>query len=204
MPPVAIRRHTSLPLRGRLAKNVCTLSLRLRYQPAMSIIIRLATPRDAAFLPGIEGAAGALFRTLPDLAWVADEPLNEPEDFADVIAANTVWVAEDASAGLVGELRAEIFGDALHIAELAVVMDFQKRGLGRRLLDAARNDARARGLCYVTLTTFRHVAWNAPFYARYGFVELRDCELDDRLRETLRAETGRGLPNRCAMRLSLR
>lgn len=155
-------------------------------------------------LPAIEAAAGALFRTLPELAWIAEEPIGTADEFTHLIAAGTVWVADHATAGLVGELRAEIIGDALHIQELAVVMDFQRRGLGRRLIDAARDAAFARGLCCVTLTTFRHVAWNAPFYARYGFVELASGDLDGRLRETLAAEEGRGLPDRCAMRLPLR
>jgi hypothetical protein len=71
------------------------------------------------------------------------------------------------------------------------------------LLDAARDHARAQGLAALTLTTFRHVAWNGPFYARYGFVELHEDALDEHLARTVRAETARGLPNRCAMRLVL-
>jgi GNAT superfamily N-acetyltransferase len=165
--------------------------------------IRLATERDAALLPGIEASAGELFRTIADLAWIADEPIGTPGDFLGFIAAGTVWVAVDAQSGLVGELRGEITGDVLHIAELAVARNFQQRGVGRRLLDVAADAARKQGLRAVTLTTFRHVAWNAPFYARYGFVELPGGELDDRLRETLGVEERRGLPNRCAMYLPL-
>jgi len=165
--------------------------------------IRLADERDAAFLPGIEASAGALFRTLTELAWVADEPLASPESFLPLITAGMVWVAEDSGTGVIGALRGEIFGDVLHILELAVAKDFQRRGLGRRLIDVAVDAARARGLKAITLTTFRDVAWNAPFYARYGFVELSGAQSDGRLREIVRAEEARGLPNRCAMRLQL-
>ena len=168
-----------------------------------ALTIRPAAEHDAAALGRIEAAAGELFRTLADLAWVADGPIGAAEEFLPLIRAGTVWVVEDEDAGLVGELRGEIFGDALHIVELAVVMDYQRRGLGRRLIDVARNAALARGLRFLTLTTFRHVAWNGPFYARYGFVELQAAELDERLRETVLAEEARGLPNRCAMRLTL-
>jgi len=170
---------------------------------AASVSIRLARAEDAAWLPGAELSAGALFRTLPDLAWVADEPPALPESFLPLIAAGTVWVAQNAHGMIVGELRGETVGEVLHILELAVAKEFQQRGLGRRLLDAAVAAARARGLKALTLTTFRHVAWNAPFYARYGFAELPDGDLDARLRETVRAEEARGLPNRCAMRLPL-
>jgi GNAT superfamily N-acetyltransferase len=165
--------------------------------------IRLAQAGDAAILPSIEASAGRLFRSLPELAWIADEPIGTAEDFLGAIAAGTVWLAEDRSAGVVGELRGEVFGDALHIVELAVAKDFQRLGLGRRLIDVAAGWAQARGLKAITLTTFRHVAWNAPFYARYGFIELSPTELDERLRATVRAEESRGLPNRCAMRLTL-
>lgn len=173
-------------------------------KPLAGIVIRLAHAGDAALLPAVEGAAGALFRTLPELAWVADEPLGAPQDFLPPIAAATVWVAEDSQAGVIGELRAEICGGDLHILELAVAADFQQRGIGRCLLDAARDAARERGLQALTLTTFRHVAWNAPFYARYGFVELAAAKNGERLAEIVRAEEASGLPNRCAMRMALR
>lgn len=163
----------------------------------------MAGAHDAALLPGVEQSAGALFRTIPELAWVADEPIGSAEDFLPAIAARTVWVAEDGDAGVIGELRGEVAGDALHIVELAVAREFQRRGLGRLLLDFVADAARARGLRAMTLTTFRHVAWNAPFYARYGFVELREAELAARLRQTVQAEERRGLPNRCAMRFPL-
>ena len=140
---------------------------------------------------------------MPELAWVADEPLADPSSFLPLIAAGTVWVAEDSDDGVIGELRSEVFGDVLHIHELAVAKDSQRHGLGRRLIDVAAQAARSRGLKAITLTTFRHVAWNAPFYARYGFVELSDAQSDARLTQILRAEEGRGLPNRCAMRLPL-
>ena len=172
-------------------------------EPVSPVSIRRTVARDAASLLDVEFSAGTLFRTLPDLAWIADEPLAAGETLLPLIAAGTVWVAEDSSGTVVGELRGEIVGEVLHILELAVAKEFQQRGLGRRLLDAAVSAARARGLAALTLTTFRHVAWNAPFYARYGFTELPDCDLDARLRETVCAEEARGLPNRCAMRLPL-
>lgn len=166
-----------------------------------SLSIRLARAQDAPRLVEVEASAGALFRTIPDLAWIADEPLGSPAAFLPLIAAGTVWVAQDALGHVIGELRGEICGGDLHILELAVALDFQQRGIGRRLIDAAKDLARARGLEALTLTTFRHVAWNAPFYARYGFLERKD---DARLAAIVRAEEARGLPNRCAMRMALR
>jgi GNAT superfamily N-acetyltransferase len=165
--------------------------------------IRPAREADATFLAGIQLSAGALFRTLPDIAWIAGEPVGEAESYLPLIAAGTVWVAEAGDGTLAGVLLGEVTGDDLHILELAVSAEHQQHGIGRALLDAARDYAAARGLAAVTLTTFRHVAWNGPFYVRYGFVEVREDELDEHLAHTVRAETERGLPNRCAMRLAL-
>ena len=169
----------------------------------MRASIRLATKSDAVALPEIEQSAGELFRTLPELSWIADEPIGTAEEFLPLIEAGTVWVAEGDGSGIVGELRGRIADDALHIVELAVSRAFQQRGIGRALIDVARSWAHDRGLRALTLTTFRHVAWNAPFYARYGFVELSDSQLGQRLATILRDEAAHGLPDRCAMRLPL-
>src|SRR5678815_5441275 len=136
-----------------------------------SITIRRARPQDAPLLPAVEKSAGEAFRALSDLAWIADDRVVEAQSYDEPIRDGTVWIAE-RERRIVGVLLAECANDALHIDELAVVRDSQQRGIGRQLLDAAVAYARVKGLSALTLTTFRHVAWNAPFYARYGFVEL--------------------------------
>lgn len=170
----------------------------------MSVTIRPARAADAAYLPDIERSAGDAFRSVPDIAWVTDHEVPPGETNLPLIAAGTVWVAEDPDAGLVGFLRSDVTGDTLFIIELAVARPFQQKGIGRRLLDASVAHARERGLAAVTLTTFTHVAWNAPFYARYGFKELARSALSDHLRRQLHLEDVEiGLPNRCAMRMML-
>ena len=169
-----------------------------------TVSIRLAVSEDARFLPEIEKSAGELFLTLPELAWIADEPIGMADEFLPLILAGTVWVAEARASGIVGELRGTIADDCLHIVELAVSRRFQQQGIGRALIDASAKWARSRGMRDLTLTTFRHVAWYAPFYARYGFRELSLVECDGRLTSILMRETAHGLPNRCAMRLDLK
>lgn len=85
-------------------------------------------------------------------------------------------------------------------------LDRQGQGIGRSLLERAVADARRRGLAAVTLTTFRAVTWNAPFYRKFGFRILEDAEIDGRLASLLgdEAEHGIALDQRCAMRLDLR
>ncbi len=166
----------------------------------MTITIRLAEPADARGLPDIERDAGKSFFAIPDLAWIASDNVMSADEHLPRIATGTVWVAEDAAAGVIGFLNAEAIGAELQIWEAAVRGDFQQRGIGARLLGAAFDHARAAGLAAVTLTTFRDVAWNAPFYARNGFGIVEGHDLDERLAGLLRQEAAWGLPRRCAMR----
>ena len=115
-----------------------------------------------------------------------------------------VWVAEDAGR-LIGFATCEAFEHELHLWELAVRHDAQGKGAGRALIAAVEQEARVRGLPAVTLTTFRDIPWNAPFYARCGFVELSQEEFGPFLtlvREK-EVEIGLDVANRCAMRLAL-
>jgi GNAT superfamily N-acetyltransferase len=171
-----------------------------------STIIRVARPEDAAHLPAIEQSAGELFRTAPGLEWVAAHGVTPAAFYPPLIAAGTVWVVEAEEGALSGFVSAEVFGDVLHVWELAVSAEIQGRGLGRRLMQAARDHVRAAGLAALTLTTFRDVAWNAPFYERLGYRVLGEAELDERLSGILQGEIERGLPaeRRCAMRLDIR
>ena len=166
----------------------------------MTDTVRLATAADAVLLPDLERSAAELFRALPELAFVADDGPADAAFNLPMIEQGLVWLAE-ADGAPAGFLRAEIVDEALHVLELAVALPFQRRGLGKRLLDAARDAAWARGLRAVTLTTFAHVAWNGPFYAGYGFE--RVAAPTGALAAHIAEETARGLPHRIAMRLAL-
>ncbi|ETH87020.1 acetyltransferase, GNAT family [Bordetella pertussis STO1-CHOC-0018] len=75
-------------------------------------------------------------------------------------------------------------------------------GIGGRLVRAAIDAAAAAGLPAITLTTFRDLPWNQPFYARLGFATLQADGLNVRLQAILAREASLGLPaaRRCAMR----
>jgi hypothetical protein len=55
---------------------------------------------------------------------------------------------------------------------LPVLASRQRRGLGGALVSTVCTWARAQGCPTVTLTTFRDVPWNGPFYQELGFSEL--------------------------------
>lgn len=102
---------------------------------------------------------------------------------------------------MIGFVAGEITDDCLYIEEVDVLMERQKQGHGRRLMQVAIAWARRERLRAVTLTTFRSIPFNAPFYASMGFVVLETPT--PHLAATLADEIARGFEDRCAMRLAL-
>lgn len=95
-------------------------------------------------------------------------------------------------------------GDA-HLEQIAVRPDHGRRGVGTALLEAACARARELGHRRITLTTFRDLPWNAPWYARHGFAVLAESEWGPQLAEQWReeAETGIAVLPRVVMRREL-
>jgi GNAT superfamily N-acetyltransferase len=167
--------------------------------------IRIAQDPDAEALPDIEQSAGEAYRWIEELAWIADDDNQTVDRHRELIAKGTCLVAVEHDDRPVAFLSAEIQDDTLHIWELAVRLDRQRLGIGRALLEMAIANARQGRLVALTLTTFRNVIWNAPFYQKLGFRVLDDAQAGERLRQVLRREVEHGMPasRRCAMRLVL-
>ena len=162
--------------------------------------IRPAKKNDAMALPDIERSSGEAFRQLPDLRWIADDTVTSQERHETFIRQGTAWIAHDDEKNTTGFLTAEIHQNVLHIWQMSVRSDQQRKGIGRDLIRAAELWARSKLLTALTLTTFRDVPWNAPFYRSCGF-ELVNPIGYPMLLETLEAEREAGLPmeQRCAM-----
>ncbi|MGX7743349.1 GNAT family N-acetyltransferase [Rhodopseudomonas parapalustris] len=169
------------------------------------IRIRPARDHDIHLLPDIERSSGEIFRQSPGLEWIADDAVQSEEQHRTLIADGVALVAELQSYGVLAFLNGEVTPDALHIWQMSVHRDHQRRGIGRRLIDAAHRLATDHGVTALTLTTFRDVPWNEPYYQRLGFITLGDDDLCPRLRAVLDAEEQAGLPKarRCAMRKPL-
>lgn len=169
---------------------------------AMTIRIRPTTLSDVAALSAIERAAAGRFRDIPELAWLADGEVIPAEQHLDYAERGLSWLAL-ANDQPVGFVLAEAHPSSLFIVELSVDLNWQGKGIGRQLIARVADCARKRGLTALTLTTFRDVPWNAPFYARLGFEMM--TRLTPELREKREEETAHGLAydSRCAMRLPL-
>ncbi len=165
--------------------------------------ISLATAEDVPALAAVELAAATIFPPGIVPGDVAEESL-PPAILEEARAAGRLWVARRCGRP-VGFLAAGLLDGTPFVIELDVHPDHQRRGIGTALLEAAAAWAAGTPARALTLTTFRHVPWNAPFYARLGFVEIPPPELGPGLRAQLADEAHRGLDpaQRVAMRLRL-
>src|SRR5690349_4747278 len=108
-----------------------------------------------------------MFRDLGMTAVVGFEPTSAA-DLAGMIEAGYAWVATDeADRPVAGVLLRPVDGN-LHVEQVSVHPAYTRRRIGERLLGKADEIAVAEGRPALTLTTFRDVPWNAPYYERLG------------------------------------
>jgi len=153
--------------------------------------ITAARPEDLSRLAGIELAAARLLE-----GHAPESVLNETTSL-DVLKRarreGRLWVAlaDDLPAGFA---HVEVIEPgAAHLEELDVHPDHGRRGLGAKLIRAVCQWAASNGYGAVTLTTFRDLPWNAPFYSRLGFDVVAPEHLSASLRASVEDETRRGL-----------
>lgn len=152
-------------------------------------------------MPAIERSAATAFEGRDVPAWIFTE-VARADAWRPQFNAGTLWVVERDGA-VVGYLAASVVGSRLHIDEVDVVRERQGQGIGRRLLQTAADYARGADLTQLSLTTFRDIPWNAPFYAAFGFREWEPKDAPASIRQALLYEAARGLVNRCAMVMDL-
>lgn len=166
--------------------------------------IGLARADEVGRIPEIERRAAALFpaELLPD--GLADETTSD-EAARAAQAEGRLLVARDARDGVVGFALLEDDPGAVHLEEIDVDPAHGRRGIGRALVEAALAWAAERGASRMTLSTFRDVAWNAPFYARCGFavVPAEAWSEADRLRREEEAAAGLDVSRRVIMARAL-
>ncbi len=153
-------------------------------------------------LPAIELAAASLF-SADDLPETLRSQTVSTETLLAALEQDCLWVALSPENEPVGFAVATIEGSTVHLEEMDVHPAHARQGIGRALAQTVCDRAQEQGFETVTLTTFRHLAWNAPFYARLGFVSLGEHELTPLLRERLLGEADLGLANRTAMQFCL-
>lgn len=158
---------------------------------ALDYTIALAQPQHVEALAGIELSAATMLEGHAP-ASVLEESTPEGT-FHRAQQDGRLWVAL-ADEIPVGFALVEMLAEDLpHLKEMDVHPYHGRRGLGTALLREVLKWLALLGHQQMTLTTFRNVPWNMPFYARLGFEEIHPAELRPELVAVVRDETGRGL-----------
>jgi GNAT superfamily N-acetyltransferase/catechol 2,3-dioxygenase-like lactoylglutathione lyase family enzyme len=161
-------------------------------QQAAQYRIRLARPDELPRLREIEDRAGAMFSGLGLIEEARDVSF-PPEDLMTLVRLRQVWVGCDTQDVPVGMVIASVRDGAAYVEELDVLPAHGRRGLGTLLLDQVCVWAEAQGHPAVTLSTFRDVPWNGPFYSKNGFRALQPSEWTSGMRAIRENETQHGL-----------
>ena len=154
--------------------------------------VRLPGRHELERLRDIERAAGQLFRTVGMDAVADDEPAPVAE-LEGYRRDGRAFVVADADELPVAYLLVEVLDGNAHVEQVSVHPDQAGRGLGGRLLEHAARWAAEQGLPALTLTTFRDVGWNAPYYERCGFAVMAEQDIGPQLRRRRHDEAEHGL-----------
>lgn len=169
----------------------------------MTLTIRRATAGDIALMQALERDAAQAFRAV-GYDFCADGPLRTDDEHERGLKEGASFIAEIGgdAAGFI--LMWPVDGHA-HITEVSVSTQFQKRGIGRALIAAGESWARDEGHDVITLTTFREVPWNAPFYRAIGYEVFAPGENEPDLAavQAEEAQSGYAAKPRIAMKKTL-
>ena len=155
-------------LRRRLAQLLMSSARHHRHGGASgggSYTLRAARPGDAEQVAALVNDAYTHY-----VERLGGLPGPMTEDYSDVIARRIVTVAESENA-MAGVLVLGEDDEGLLVENVAVHPDHQGAGLGRRLLELAEREGRARGHDSVYLYTHRLMSENRALYGRLGYVE---------------------------------
>lgn len=134
------------------------------------IDIRPARADEIEIVRAIERLSATRFLGT-DLAGLAEDEPTDAVTLAARIAAGGLLVAGDGGAPIAFVMFRPV-EDALYIQQIDVLPSHARRGIGAALLGAVGEIARGQGLAALTLSTFRDVPFNAPYYGRLGFAPM--------------------------------
>lgn len=104
------------------------------------------------------------------IARIGGEPGPMQDDYALMIAQHSVWVMRDGGviAGILVLIEKE---EGLLLDNVAVRPKYQGRGIGRKLISFAEQEAIQRGYDNIFLYTHEKMHENIDLYRRNGYVE---------------------------------
>lgn len=164
--------------------------------------IERASPAHVPLLAAIEIAAAGIFPPGSIPEHIRSDSVPESV-LREAVREGLLWVALAQAGRPVGYALVQLVEDAALLAQMDVHPDHMRKGIGSALIGHVAEHLRLREKTALYLTTFRHIPWNAPFYAKRGFAILNTAEIPLFLNEILDEEKRYGLTSRVAMRLKI-
>jgi GNAT superfamily N-acetyltransferase len=124
---------------------------------------------------------------------IDEDPPRDLDELRVAQQQGDLWMACDGNDVPVGFALTDTVDKRLHLHELGVLASWQRQGIGACLIEHLQHVAIQRGMAAVTLTTFREVPWNAPYYARLGFKPLPEDSWGPELTALVAEEESHGL-----------
>jgi GNAT superfamily N-acetyltransferase len=155
--------------------------------------IRSARPNDLPLLASIEQSAATRFLNTPYAFLLNASPL-PLELIQQQFQAGQIWVAIHQPDTVVGYALTRPIGPILYLQEIDIEPHHGQKGLGTALINTIKSWAKQSGHTVMSLSTFRDIPWNAPFYAKLGFRILNSSELTPSFQQIRQQEQDAGLP----------
>jgi len=167
------------------------------------ISIRIAEDKDFSVLPDIEMDAGYELIQF-GLQAVANMPAAPVEFYNDLPDDSAVFVACDEST-VIGFVLCQCIDGEGHLKEISVLRQYMRKGIGKQLIRTSIDWAITKRYQFLTLTTYRDIPFNAPFYEALGFSAFEPDKKWPGLCLIREVETSNGLDikPRISMKLSL-
>jgi GNAT superfamily N-acetyltransferase len=161
--------------------------------------IRSASPLDLDSLTDLEVEAGQVFHSV-GMSEVADD-VPDQEALRRSQGLGLIWVAEQHGE-IAGYIVAAVLDGNAHIGQVSVAPAYARQGIGRLLINHVEDWGRSNSRPATTLTTFRDVQWNGPYYETLGYRELAGSEIGSEVLREMEHEAslpGIDASRRCAM-----
>ncbi|RFU29038.1 hypothetical protein B7463_g7289, partial [Scytalidium lignicola] len=170
--------------------------------PSTCFTVRKAQESDIPSLADVEKSAAVLFEKV-GLGHITGSTM-PPDTLLEMTNRGYLWVAVADGDKPIGFLGGYALDGYFYIAEISVAREFQGKGVGRALMKAMSKDIRSKIGVYkgLTLTTYRDLEWNGPWYKKLGFVEVipQDIGPGHSLIIKEEGEAGHDIRRRCVMK----
>jgi GNAT superfamily N-acetyltransferase len=162
--------------------------------------IRSATTGDLGRLAILEVQAGQVFHSV-GMSEVADDAPDQ-ETLRRGQEQGLIWVAE-VDREIAGYIVATVLDGNAHIQQVSVAPAYARQRIGHLLISHVEDWGSRHNRPATTLTTFRDVPWNGPYYETLGYRELSGPEIGREVSTEMRHEAsslpGMDASRRCAM-----